>query len=165
MYVNRLVGVLEVSRLTIHRLLIAALVLAAKYFDDKYYNNAFYAKIGGLAVKEVNILEKEMFLLLDHRLGVTTKAMTDFLEEMNHKSLHPSCTCLAVEGLSMAVLCREAISEIVVKTDQKSITEEFHNSLRRSLQPDYKRNDLPRTVRVMTRTSSFPELQRVRVVV
>ena len=33
-------------------------MLAAKFYDDKYYDNQYYAIIGGIMVKELNLLEK-----------------------------------------------------------------------------------------------------------
>lgn len=59
------------TSLTVHRLLITAVMLAAKLMDDKYYNNAYYAKIGGVAVGELNCMELDMLRLLDYRIVVT----------------------------------------------------------------------------------------------
>lgn len=62
---------LAVTSLTVHRLLITAVMLAAKLMDDKYYNNAYYAKIGGIAIGELNCMELDMLCLLDYRIVVT----------------------------------------------------------------------------------------------
>ena len=46
-------------------------MLAAKFFDDKYYNNQYYALIGGIKVKELNMLEIRFLNYLDYWLYVT----------------------------------------------------------------------------------------------
>jgi hypothetical protein len=33
-------------------------MLAAKFFDDFYYKNEYYAKVGGITIIEINILER-----------------------------------------------------------------------------------------------------------
>lgn len=56
--------------LNAHRLLLIAVMLAAKIQDDVYYSNAYYAKVGGLAVKEVNRLEVTFLKMLDFKAYV-----------------------------------------------------------------------------------------------
>ena len=41
----------------IHRIILASLILAIKYNEDDYYSNEYYAKVGGIALKELNRLE------------------------------------------------------------------------------------------------------------
>ena len=45
-------------------------MLAAKFFDDKYYNNKYYALIGGIKLKELNLLEEIFLQSLDFWLYV-----------------------------------------------------------------------------------------------
>jgi hypothetical protein len=45
-------------------------MLAAKFYDDKYYNNQYYALIGGIKVKELNMLEINFLNSLDYWLFV-----------------------------------------------------------------------------------------------
>jgi hypothetical protein len=45
-----------ISSCNIHKLLLSAMVVAAKYWDDDSYLNSYYAKVGGLAVGELNQL-------------------------------------------------------------------------------------------------------------
>ena len=58
-YIDKLIltSGLFLTRLNIHRLLITSLMLAAKFHDDIFYNNSFYAKLGGLPLQELNLLE------------------------------------------------------------------------------------------------------------
>lgn len=45
-------------------------MLSAKYFDDKYYNNKYFALIGGIKLKELNLLEQVFLNSLDFWLFV-----------------------------------------------------------------------------------------------
>jgi hypothetical protein len=60
-----------VCDVTVHRLLTVALMMAAKFLDDEYFSNAHYAKAGGLAMKEANLLESIMLKGLDWKMHVT----------------------------------------------------------------------------------------------
>jgi len=64
---------MTVVDVTVHRLLIIAVMLAAKFHDDKYYENSYYAKVGGLTLREVNVLELAMLKELQWKLLVTAK--------------------------------------------------------------------------------------------
>ena len=46
-------------------MILAALILAIKYNEDDYYSNEYYAKVGGIALKELNELENSILVLLD----------------------------------------------------------------------------------------------------
>lgn len=52
----------------VHRFVIAAICISSKASGDNYYANSFYAKVGGIPVKELNILELELAFLLDWHL-------------------------------------------------------------------------------------------------
>jgi len=72
-YIDRLVKRhpdVVISKLSCHRLLITSMMLAAKFQDDVFYTNTFYAKVGGLKLDELNVLEQKMLELLDYRLLV-----------------------------------------------------------------------------------------------
>lgn len=62
---------MAVCDVTVHRLLMIALMIAAKFHDDKYYNNSYYAKVGGLTLREANILEAVMLKELKWKLVVS----------------------------------------------------------------------------------------------
>jgi len=61
---------MPVTALNAHRLLLIAVVLAAKFQDDVHYCNAYYAKVGGLALQEVNSLETHFVKMLSWNLYV-----------------------------------------------------------------------------------------------
>ena len=89
---------LAVTSLTVHRLLITAVMLAAKLMDDKYYNNAYYAKIGGVAIGELNCMELEMLCLLDYRIAVTGPQIQQLLIRLE---------VFQTPGQLNSVLCRK----------------------------------------------------------
>jgi len=61
---------MAVTALNAHRLLLIAVVVAAKIQDDIHYCNAYYAKVGGLALQEVNLLEVHFVTILSWELYV-----------------------------------------------------------------------------------------------
>lgn len=65
-YIDRLIEAQEISvtLYNVHRLFITAILLATKLYDDEYYNNSYYAKLGGIQIKEMNLLESEFALMV-----------------------------------------------------------------------------------------------------
>jgi hypothetical protein len=45
-------------------------LLAIKFNEDDYYSNDYYAKVGGISLQEINILEYESTKLLNHKLWI-----------------------------------------------------------------------------------------------
>ncbi|KAL0022535.1 hypothetical protein WJX79_010294 [Trebouxia sp. C0005] len=89
---------LTVTSLTVHRLLITAVMLAAKLMDDKYFNNAYYAKIGGVAMGDLNWMELDMLRLLDYRIVVTGPQIQQLLIRLD---------VFQTPGRLNSVLCRK----------------------------------------------------------
>jgi hypothetical protein len=72
----------------IHRILLAAFTLAIKFNEDDYFKNSHYAKIGGIALEEMNKLEFELYVLLDFSLFVNNTLYSKYekyLEEFFNK--------------------------------------------------------------------------------
>lgn len=46
-------------------------MISIKFLEDKYYKNDYYAKVGGIALKELNNLEKEFLFLINFKLFIT----------------------------------------------------------------------------------------------
>lgn len=64
---------LSVTSLSVHRLVLTAVLVATKVFDDILYDNAHFAKVGGLDVKELNMLELDFLKLLDFKLCISAE--------------------------------------------------------------------------------------------
>eukprot|EP01062_Namystynia_karyoxenos_P016538 TRINITY_DN1603_c1_g1_i1.p1 TRINITY_DN1603_c1_g1~~TRINITY_DN1603_c1_g1_i1.p1 ORF type:complete len:263 (+),score=106.50 TRINITY_DN1603_c1_g1_i1:92-790(+) len=66
---------IPLTPLTKHRMMLAALLLAVKARNDKFYSNAYYAAVGGVAIEEINRLERAMILALDWRMEVSPEQL------------------------------------------------------------------------------------------
>ncbi|KAI8906043.1 cyclin-domain-containing protein, partial [Gorgonomyces haynaldii] len=53
------------NSLTCHRFLITAIMVGCKTVSDTYATNPYFAKVGGLSVQELNILEIELCTQMD----------------------------------------------------------------------------------------------------
>ncbi|GLJ18725.1 hypothetical protein SUGI_0334080 [Cryptomeria japonica] len=73
-YIDRLIlnnPSFRITSLNIHRLVITSVMVATKFLDDLHCNNGYFAKVGGLTLEEMNILEVEFLFMLRFRLHVT----------------------------------------------------------------------------------------------
>jgi hypothetical protein len=59
-----------INSLTVHRFTIAAVAAGSKAISDSFCTNGRYAKVGGVSLIEMNVLEKEFLRVLDWRLTV-----------------------------------------------------------------------------------------------
>ncbi|WFD01709.1 cyclin-like protein interacting with PHO85 [Malassezia obtusa] len=66
----------------VHRLVIAGITVASKFFSDVFYTNARYAKVGGLAVHELNQLELHFLLLTDFRLTIPVSEIQQYGDQL-----------------------------------------------------------------------------------
>jgi hypothetical protein len=71
-YIDRLIESqgLVLTMLNAHRVIITSLMVAAKYHDDLFYNNAYFAKLGGIPLSELNMLEVEFLQMLNFSMFV-----------------------------------------------------------------------------------------------
>lgn len=60
-----------ISSLTVHRFLIASVCVSTKALCDAFCTNSHYAKIGGIKLAELNVLEREFLSSLEWRLIVS----------------------------------------------------------------------------------------------
>lgn len=66
----------------VHRLIIAGITVASKFFSDVFYTNSRYAKVGGLAVHELNQLELHFLLLNDFRLMIPMSEIQQYADQL-----------------------------------------------------------------------------------
>ncbi|GJJ06371.1 hypothetical protein Clacol_000562 [Clathrus columnatus] len=67
-----------ISSLTVHRFLISSITVSSKALCDVFCKNSYYARVGGLRVVELNILEKELLAFLDWRLTCTRDLLQEY---------------------------------------------------------------------------------------
>ena len=60
------------SSLTCHRFIITSVTVSSKGLCDTFCPNKFYARVGGISVSELNLLEREFLHMIDWRLTVST---------------------------------------------------------------------------------------------
>jgi len=59
------------SSLTCHRFIIASITVSSKGLCDVFCTNNLYAKVGGIPVTELNLLEREFLQAIDWHLTVS----------------------------------------------------------------------------------------------
>jgi hypothetical protein len=70
----------------IHRIVFASIILAIKYNEDDYYTNNYYSKVGGIIVKEFNLLEYELLKSLKYCLYIKCETFEKYRNYLNHYS-------------------------------------------------------------------------------
>ena len=73
-YIDRIVNRepdIVINSHCIHRLILTGVVIAAKFVDDVYYKNSYYAHVGGISIRELNLLEHQFLSFLDFNLYIT----------------------------------------------------------------------------------------------
>lgn len=75
-YIDKLSGFFSINSLTVHRFLIAAVCCGSKALSDSFATNSRYAKVGGVELVEMNMLEREFLAAIEWRLA-TSGAMLD----------------------------------------------------------------------------------------
>lgn len=84
-YVDRLCSAFPafvVSSLTIHRFLITATTVASKGLCDAFCTNSHYAKVGGITLGELNLLELEILARMDWRILCSEEQLQSFYINM-----------------------------------------------------------------------------------
>jgi hypothetical protein len=66
------------------RVILSAIVLAIKYNEDDYYSNEYYAKVGGVSLQEINVLEFEAVLALKHTLFIDEEFFNKYKVYLKH---------------------------------------------------------------------------------
>jgi hypothetical protein len=66
------------SSLTCHRFIIASITVSSKGLCDSFCTNNLYAKVGGISVTELNILEREFLSAIDWRLTCTRELLQEY---------------------------------------------------------------------------------------
>ncbi|KAK3723776.1 Pho80p cyclin [Vermiconidia calcicola] len=80
-YIDRLCQLyptFTLNSLTVHRFLITAATVAAKGLSDSFYINSVYAKIGGISVSELAILELEFLQKMQWKIVPQPEVLVDY---------------------------------------------------------------------------------------
>lgn len=80
-YIDRLCSLypaFSISSLTVHRFLITAATVSAKGLSDSFWNNSTYARVGGIKLAELGLLELEFLYRLDWRIVPNPEVLVDY---------------------------------------------------------------------------------------
>ncbi|GAA5860188.1 hypothetical protein JCM1840_002810 [Sporobolomyces johnsonii] len=77
-----------ISSLTVHRFIIAAISVGSKALSDAFCTNGRYARVGGVSVVEMNLLEKEFCEAIDWRLTTSGAVLAHYYTSLVRS--HPS---------------------------------------------------------------------------
>ncbi|OTB04299.1 hypothetical protein M426DRAFT_320888 [Hypoxylon sp. CI-4A] len=82
-----------INTLTVHRFLITAAAVAGKGLSDSFWNNSFYARVGGVKVAELKLLELEFLTRVDWRIVPNPEVLVAY-----YKGLIARCAGYILEG-------------------------------------------------------------------
>ena len=71
-----------ISSLTVHRFLITAATVASKGLSDSFWTNKTYAKVGGVSVRELALLELEFLVRVQWRIVPQPDVLVDYYKSL-----------------------------------------------------------------------------------
>ena len=88
-YIDRLCALypaFNISSLTVHRFLIASATVASKGLSDSFWTNNTYAKVGGVSLKELALLELEFLWRVEWRIVPRPEVLCDYYKSLVERS-------------------------------------------------------------------------------
>jgi hypothetical protein len=88
-YIDRLCSLypaFSVTTLTVHRFLITAATVAAKGLSDSFWNNATYARVGGIKLAELGLLELDFLYRVDWKIVPNPEVLVDYYKGLVKRS-------------------------------------------------------------------------------
>ncbi|KAI9840783.1 MAG: hypothetical protein M1837_001313 [Sclerophora amabilis] len=88
-YIDRLCALYPafvISSLTVHRFLITAATVASKGLSDSFWTNATYARVGGVSLRELALLELELLAKIQWRIVPKPEVLGDYYRSLVERS-------------------------------------------------------------------------------
>ncbi|KAH8674794.1 cyclin-domain-containing protein [Tricladium varicosporioides] len=88
-YIDRLCSLypaFTVTTLTIHRFLITAATVASKGLSDSFWNNATYARVGGIKIAELGLLELDFLYRVDWKIVPNPEVLVEYYHGLVKRS-------------------------------------------------------------------------------
>lgn len=88
-YIDRLCSLypaFTITTLTVHRFLITAATVAAKGLSDSFWNNATYARVGGIKIAELGMLELDFLYRVDWKIVPNPEVLVDYYKGLVERS-------------------------------------------------------------------------------
>lgn len=77
-----------ICSLTVHRFVCAAVVCASKALCDSFSTNGHYARVGGISLVELNMLEKEFLDVIDWKLSCSGALLQHYYTSLVRSHSH-----------------------------------------------------------------------------
>jgi hypothetical protein len=71
-----------ISSLTVHRFLITAATVASKGLSDSFWTNSTYARVGGVSLRELALLELEFLWRVHWRIVPKPEVLVDYYRSL-----------------------------------------------------------------------------------
>jgi hypothetical protein len=84
-YIDRLCAIypaFTISSLTVHRFLITSATVASKGLSDAFWTNKVYARVGGVSMKELALLELEFLFRMEWRIVPKPEVLVDYYKSL-----------------------------------------------------------------------------------
>ncbi|MCJ1373300.1 hypothetical protein MMC20_004528 [Loxospora ochrophaea] len=88
-YIDRLCALypaFTISSLTVHRFLITSATVASKGLSDSFWTNTVYARVGGVSMKELALLELEFLWRVEWRIVPRPEMLEDYYRSLVERS-------------------------------------------------------------------------------
>lgn len=118
-YIDRLCALypaFTISSLTVHRFLITSATVASKGLSDSFWTNNTYARVGGVSLKELALLELEFLWRVEWRIVPKPEVLVDYYRSLVERTegfeIEPEMAEAATDGE------KEIASEKQTKTEE-----------------------------------------------
>lgn len=88
-YIDRLCALypaFTITSLTVHRFLIASATVASKGLSDSFWTNKTYAKVGGVSLRELGLLELDFLTRLEWKIVPKPEVLVDYYRSLVNRS-------------------------------------------------------------------------------
>ncbi len=75
-----------ISSLTVHRFLITSATVASKGLSDSFWTNKTYARVGGVSMKELALLELEFLTKMEWRIVPQPETLVEYYKNLIERS-------------------------------------------------------------------------------
>ncbi len=84
-YIDRLCEINNfiINSFNVYKIIFSSLVIAIKYNEEEYFGNKYLAKVGGLSLNEMNLLELIYLNLIDFNLYVSDEVFQTYVNNIN----------------------------------------------------------------------------------
>jgi hypothetical protein len=123
-YIDRLCALypdFTINSLTVHRFLITAATVAAKGLSDAFWNNSTYARVGGVKVAELKLLELEFLHRVDWKIVPNPEVLVAYYAGLVDRC--PGYALETAEGASDDVDSSDAVDESDEIDEDEGVTE------------------------------------------